>query len=356
MRSLGYRSISLLTSRTDEPALSVIIVTVDRPRLVERCVASLLAQTEPNFEAVVVLNGATPRIEQMIRRLAADDQRVRLVTCAPCTASEARNVGLSAAHGAVLYFIDDDVEVPPHGLRAVLDVFAAHDDVTIAGGPNLTPSDDPDFCQMAGELLASSFGTGITHHRYAAQPEGVASERHLTLCNLAVRRRLFDSGERFPLPFGGEENVLMGRATRLGYGLWYSPELWVHHHRRATLGAHLDQVRRYGFGRGIAIHAAPGTFHLAYFAPVGLLVGVVVAIPSALLGAPPVVLAPLGVYVALAVLATVGIAAKRRRPGWLVRLPPLFALTHLAYALGLLRGLRRGFHLKRASSPSLDVV
>jgi hypothetical protein len=101
---------------------------------------------------------------------------------------------------------------------------------------------------MAGALLARRFGTGITHYRYARGSERSARERHLTLCNLVVARKLFEAGIRFPRQFGGEENVLMGRAGALGHPFWYSPALWVYHHRREDLGTHLHQIR-HGFGR-----------------------------------------------------------------------------------------------------------
>ena len=71
------------------------------------------------------------------------------------------------------------------------------------------------------------------HSRHEALQ--VAEERHLILCNLAVRRRVFEAGIRFPVLFGGEENVLMGRADHQGFQLRYVPELWVHHRRRTTL-------------------------------------------------------------------------------------------------------------------------
>lgn len=332
----------------DAPEVSVIVVTYERAPLVEACLDSLLGQTDVAFEIVVVLNGASADVERSVEARAAHDSRLRLVTISKTSASEARNTGVAASSGAVLYFLDDDVEVPPGGIRAVARTLQEHPDVAIAGGPNLTPPDDPGFAQLAGDLLGSAFGTGITLRRYSASPPREATEKDLTLCNLAIRREVFTGGARFPEQWGGEENVLMGRASRSGHRFWYSPDLWVHHRRRDTLRTHLQQMYRYGFGRGIAILSAPATFHPAFFAPVGLLVAIVVLPIVAHLWSPWALL-PLGLYAVLAIGASMVVALRRRRALYAVLLPGLFTLTHLAYALGLLRGLRRGF---RAADPS----
>jgi glycosyltransferase involved in cell wall biosynthesis len=323
------------------PLISVIVVTYNRAQLAARCIDSVLKQSAPSIEVIVVLNGASPAVVTAMRRRAGEDPRVRLLSCEKMSASEARNTAVTIARSELLYFLDDDVEVPLDGLNAVVELFRAQPRVAIAGGPNLTPPDDPPFAQLAGTLLASSFGSGIARPRYAAVESHATTEKHLTLCNLVVRREVFTGGTTLPSTWGGEENVLMGRAARLGHMLWYSPTLWVYHRRRFTWRDHMDQMRRYGFGRGIAIHFAPGTFHVAYFLPVGLLFYLLMLPALAATGSAWVLL-PLGLYGALAVATSVSLAI--RRGVWLNApvLPALFLLTHLAYAVGLLKGLVRG--------------
>lgn len=332
------------------PRVSVIVVAYERRALVGACIQSLLLQSEAAFEALVVLNGAAKDIEEDVQHQARLDARIRPLNLSRRSASEARNEGVKAARAPLLYFLDDDVEVPDHGLAAVLDLFERRKDIAIAGGPNLTPPDDPDFAQMAGELLASAFGTGIAHLRYAPGSERPAREKHLTLCNLGVRRAVFESGVQFPTVFGGEENVLMGKASYLGHRLWYSPDLWVHHRRRSNVGGHVAQVHRYGFGRGIALCSAPGTFHVAYFVPLAFTAYLLVALPAAFLN--PLFLLPAGAYAALALTASARIAVRRRRLAWMMRLPGLFALTHVAYALGLVKGLFRGLRTRPEGTPA----
>jgi len=323
-----------------DPRLSAIVVAHRRPVLLRRCVDSLLQQTERALEVVIVSNDASEAVERTVDDLSKRDDRVKTVRSPGVSASEARNYGVSAARGAILYFVDDDVEAPPGAVAALLDTCERHPGASIVGGPNLTHPDDPDFAQMTGELLASAWGTGVAHGRYAKLSPRAARERHLILCNLAVRRAVFDEGARFPLHFGGEENVLMGGADARGHELWYSPDVWVHHHRRASLRTYATQMVRYGDGRAIALRNAPRTFHPAYLVPVAFL-AYLAALP---LVAPsiPYSFTPLVFYAVGSVASGVSIASRRRRFSWALKLPPLFLLTHVAYAVGLVRTLVRG--------------
>ncbi|RLB59509.1 MAG: glycosyl transferase family 2, partial [Deltaproteobacteria bacterium] len=237
------------------------------------------------------------------------------------------------ARGEVLYFIDDDVIVPPTTLAELNRTFADHRDVDIVGGPNLTPPDDPDFAQLTGEVLASPLGTGVTRMRYAKAPAQQATERHLILCNLAVRRAVFEAGIQFPVLFGGEENVLMGHADHQGFRLRYAPELWVHHRRRTKLRDYIAQVYRYGCGRALALRFAPQTFHPAYLVPVGF-TAYLLALPVLAI-AGPVATLPLAAYGAAVGVESVRITIRRRALRWLPALPPLFLITHVTYAAGL---------------------
>jgi len=320
------------------PRLSAIVVAHRRPGATLACVNSLLEQSEAELEVVVVQNDASAEVKARLEQR-APDPRLRLLTCTGLTASEARNEGVAAARAQVLYFLDDDVEVPRDGVAAVLDAFERHPDASIIGGPNLTPPDDPDFAQMSGELLGSAWGTGVARSRYRRRQARRAHERHLILCNLAVKKTVFEQGLRFPFYFGGEENVLMGHADERGHVLWYCPEVWVYHRRRRDLRGYSAQVFRYGRGRALALRAAPRTLHPAYLAPPAFL-AYLTTLPFALMVSAWGAL-PLAAYALGTTLASLKLGFERRRPGWVLPLLLLFPVTHCVYALGLIDGFLR---------------
>lgn len=89
--------------------ISVIIPTVRRPLLVMRAVNSVLAQSITDLEVVVVIDGTDPETAHTLGAVA--DGRLRLVQNArPLGSAGARNVGIEAARGEWVAFLDDDDE------------------------------------------------------------------------------------------------------------------------------------------------------------------------------------------------------------------------------------------------------
>jgi glycosyltransferase involved in cell wall biosynthesis len=90
----------------DRPLVSAVVITRDRPAKLEGALASLREQTYPNLELVVV-DGSEPPVESLVRRHAGD---------LPVTyrrddgegPGAARNVGIGAASGEFVAFLDDD--------------------------------------------------------------------------------------------------------------------------------------------------------------------------------------------------------------------------------------------------------
>jgi glycosyltransferase involved in cell wall biosynthesis len=97
------------------PNVSIIIPTRDRPRLVNRAIASALAQTTSDFEVLVVDDGSVEPVRP------PDDGRVRVLRQerprGPCAA---RNLAMTAARGRWITFIDDDDELEPDMLTVSL--------------------------------------------------------------------------------------------------------------------------------------------------------------------------------------------------------------------------------------------
>lgn len=320
--------------RESAPAISGIVVTRDRAADLGRVLATARAQTLTDFELVVVLNGASDRVAALVREAAEVDPRVVPMPIAETTPSTARNLAMGIARAPLLYFLDDDVVLPPHLFALARARMDADPELGVLGGPNLTAEDEPFFAQVTGALFASRFGAAIARVRYTsrARSEGPATEADLILCNLVVRRSMLAS-LRFPGLFGGEENVLMGHAAQAGVRMAYAPDLWVHHKRRDTLGGYVEQVFRYGAGRAHALAFAPRTFRVAYFAPVAL--AIYLAAWPLLALVTPTAHVPALVYATLASFAGAHVALRARRPAFFLPLLGLFPLTHVVYGVGL---------------------
>jgi hypothetical protein len=105
------------------PLITVILPTCDRGHLLPRAVASVLAQTEGDFELLIVDNN---RREPPVAAPAGAagwgcDPRVRIVAASGArSASAARNAGLAAAGGAWVTYLDDDDAWRPEKLARQL--------------------------------------------------------------------------------------------------------------------------------------------------------------------------------------------------------------------------------------------
>lgn len=92
---------------------SIVITTFQRPELLANAVASVLAQTEPDFECIVV-SDADPTAAAVV----PDDERFRFLLLDERSGpAVATNAAVATAEGDVLTFCDDDDEMDPRRLE-----------------------------------------------------------------------------------------------------------------------------------------------------------------------------------------------------------------------------------------------
>lgn len=91
------------------PVVSVIIPTYDRLSLLRQAVESVRAQTFADWELVIADDGSTDGTQEYLERLACEDNRIHALSLPHSgTATVARTVGVSAARGEWLAFLDSD--------------------------------------------------------------------------------------------------------------------------------------------------------------------------------------------------------------------------------------------------------
>jgi len=96
------------------PTVSVIVPTYNRASLIEKTLESLLVQTHPPHEIIVVDDGSTDDTAQVVARFSP---QVRYVLQENGGVSRARNHGASLASGEWLAFVDSDDVWHPDKLR-----------------------------------------------------------------------------------------------------------------------------------------------------------------------------------------------------------------------------------------------
>jgi O-antigen biosynthesis protein len=110
-------------SSPDLPSVSVIVPCFNAERYVAATLRSVLDQTRPPAEILVVDNGSTDRSREIVEGFGPG---VRLMHEARRGASAARVAGAAAARGEALMFLDSDDLIAPDTLEALARVLARH--------------------------------------------------------------------------------------------------------------------------------------------------------------------------------------------------------------------------------------
>ncbi len=92
----------------DQPLVSIIVPVYNGERTIERCLRSIQNQSYKNIEILVVNDGSTDHTEKVAQKYAAGDKRFRYIKKENSGVSHSRNVGIAAARGEFLQFVDGD--------------------------------------------------------------------------------------------------------------------------------------------------------------------------------------------------------------------------------------------------------
>ncbi len=103
--------------KAGKPKISVIMLTYNREALVGRAIESILAQTEPSFEFIIVDNGSGDNSGKIADEYAAKDSRIKVIHRERGNIGSGRNTGLDAVQGEYVAFIDDDDWTEPDFLE-----------------------------------------------------------------------------------------------------------------------------------------------------------------------------------------------------------------------------------------------
>ena len=113
---------------SDSLFVSVIIPTLDRPGYLSRTVADLQAQSYRNAEIIIVDQSIEPELTGPVAPSMLPVQHLR---DGGKGAARARNLGILAAKGDILLFLDDDVEIP--GTDFIFQHAHAYTDPSVSG-------------------------------------------------------------------------------------------------------------------------------------------------------------------------------------------------------------------------------
>jgi GT2 family glycosyltransferase len=113
-------------------SLAVVVCTVDRPEKLSRTVDALEAQSDADFDLVVVDQSERP--DDALESRASSNSRIRLIHDRGRGASRARNLGWRAVDSDWVAFIDDDCVAEPNWVAELRRAISAHPEASFVSG------------------------------------------------------------------------------------------------------------------------------------------------------------------------------------------------------------------------------
>jgi GT2 family glycosyltransferase len=214
------------------PFVSVVVCSYNGARIIADCLHGLTKLQYPRYEVIVVDDGSTDSTASIASRYG-----FRLVAVHNGGLSKARNIGLDAAQGEIVAYIDDDAYPDPHWLNYLAATFIKTSHAGV-GGPNVPPDGDGPIA----ECVANAPGGPI--HVLVSDQEA----EHIPGCNMAFRKDALKAIGGFDPEFriAGDDVDVCWRLQQRGWTLGFSPAAMVWHHRRNSLGAYWKQQKNYG--------------------------------------------------------------------------------------------------------------
>lgn len=160
-----------------KPFFSVIICTFNRAHLLPRALDSVLAQTESSWEVLVVDDGSTDNTFDVVRPYLDRAPNIRYMAHRNRGLPVSRNVGIAAAIGEYVTFLDSDDWYAPDHLASRRGLIAQHPDAEllhggcqIIGNPFVPDKYDPTRMLDLHDLVVG--GTFIFPRHYAVKIGG----------------------------------------------------------------------------------------------------------------------------------------------------------------------------------------
>lgn len=226
---------------------SVIVLCGDTLECTRLCLESVLRQTRPPYELVLVDNGSrdgtTTYLEEIARRpgpirvaiLRNDINRGHPAAC---------NQAAAKAHGRYLLFLDSDTIVSEGWLEGLLSVVRQHGPTVGLVGPVSNYAASPQHVEP-GYTTLEHLPTFAARRRRDCAGRSLDTERLSGFC-LLVHSDVFQSlggfDERFGLGFYDDDDLCL-RASQAGFRAKVALDVYLHHFGSRTFQALATDVR-----------------------------------------------------------------------------------------------------------------
>ena len=227
--------------------ISIVIAVRNEADYIEKCIESLFKQEfDGEYEVIVVDGMSDDGTYETLEKLQKKYKFI-LLRNEKKNAAAGRNIGIDAAKGNIIAFIDGDAIAAKNWLYNIKNAFERSNAIGV-GGPDLIPEDSGEKSKIIGYVMTSPIARGgrfnpSTQHAMMEEERYV---EHIPTCNLALKKEVFNEVDLFDDKFvKGQDLELNYRITKAGYKLFYSPSIKVIHYRKQSIKSFARQIYKW---------------------------------------------------------------------------------------------------------------
>lgn len=167
----------------DTPLVSVIVPCYRQAHYLAEAIESVLAQTYPHVEILVIDDGSPDNTTEIAARYPG----VRCVRQPNRGVSEARNLGIRSSNGNFIIFLDADDRLRPEAIEIGLNCFSRHPEVAfVSGRLRFISADGHTLYERQGHTVERDHYAAMLRRNYISAP-----------CGAMCRRDVFESVDGF---------------------------------------------------------------------------------------------------------------------------------------------------------------
>lgn len=227
------------------------ICTSDRPEPLEQALRSVLYQSRPAAEVLVIDQSDGHATAHLVTALQAHEPRLRYLHVKQKGLSRAYNTAVANTSAQLLAFTDDDCVAPPAWLEKIARCFEEEPDTGLVYGQVLVPP------ELEARENVDGFTPALPIERRRRMSRREGYKVFGMGANFAARRTMLEGLGGFDEVLGGggplqsaQDFDLSYRAFKRGETILLAPEVVVHHFGFRSHSDWPRTLRSYGIGIG----------------------------------------------------------------------------------------------------------
>src|SRR5690625_3038507 len=207
---------------------SVFIPVYNRLQYVDELLSSLVRQTYPHFETLIIEDGSEDRCEEIVTGY-SDRLNIRYFYKENSGQGYSRNFGFERAEGDYFVVFDSDCIIPPRYFETV-NRHLQHNWADAYGGPDRAHAGFTPVQKAISYVMTSPLTTGgirgNKHHAGMFHPRSF---------NMGISRRTYEKTGGYRITRMGEDIEFSIRIIEAGFTTTLIEDAFVYHKRRTNL-------------------------------------------------------------------------------------------------------------------------